>query len=331
MRSKIVATLGRPPTSDTAPATASSTCVNGIDLSDVYRDTRGYRGLPIKPINMNNVRFDEIGYWSEIKLDIVREYAQAYSTVMAKQECIRKYLYIDAFSGAGVHISKQTGEYIPGSPLNALNVQPPFGEYHFIDLDGDKAEHLRQLVGDNQNVFVYNEDCNSVLLHKVFSRAHFDDYRRALCLLDPYGLNLNWDVVQTAGRMKSVDVFLNFMVMDMNMNVLWKNPDSVSPAQVERMNSFWGDESWRSVLYRKPRDLLPGFDDLEEKLPNADVAEAYRKRLQDVAGFEHVPEPIPMRNTSGAVIYYLFFASQKEVAAKIVRDIFDKYRNKGRS
>jgi hypothetical protein len=57
-------------------------------------------------------RLDEIGYWSEIKLDIVSEYAQAYSTVLAKQQVIKKYLYIDAFAGAGVHISKQTGEYI---------------------------------------------------------------------------------------------------------------------------------------------------------------------------------------------------------------------------
>ena len=133
--------------------------------------------------------FDEIGYWSEVKLDIVRKYAQAYSTVMARQARIRKYLYIDAFAGAGVHISKQTGEFVPGSPLNALNVQPPFSEYHFIDLDGDKAEHLRNMVGDSPNMSVYNEDCNSVLLGKVFTRARYGDYHRALCLLDPYALN----------------------------------------------------------------------------------------------------------------------------------------------
>lgn len=31
------------------------------------------------------LRLDEIGYWSEVKLDIVRKYASAYSTIMAKQ------------------------------------------------------------------------------------------------------------------------------------------------------------------------------------------------------------------------------------------------------
>ena len=94
---------------------------------------------------MSEVQYDEIGYWSEIKLDIVREYAQAYSTVLTKRKEIRKHLYIDAFAGAGVHISKQTGEFVLGSPLNALNVRPPFTEYHFIDLDGDKAANLQKL------------------------------------------------------------------------------------------------------------------------------------------------------------------------------------------
>jgi three-Cys-motif partner protein len=75
---------------------------------------------------MGKLKFDEIGYWSEIKLDIVREYAQAYSTIMNAQKSIRKHLYIDAFAGAGHHISKATRQFVKGSPLNALLIQPPF-------------------------------------------------------------------------------------------------------------------------------------------------------------------------------------------------------------
>ena len=42
-----------------------------------------------------------------------------------------------------------------------------------------------------------------------------------------------------------------------------------------------------------------------------------------------VPEPIPMRNKTGAVVYYLFFASPNKTGAKIVKDIFNTYRNRG--
>jgi len=38
---------------------------------------------------MSASRFDEIGYWSEVKLDIVREYATAYSVILNKQQNIR--------------------------------------------------------------------------------------------------------------------------------------------------------------------------------------------------------------------------------------------------
>ena len=31
-------------------------------------------------------KYDEIGYWSEVKLDIIRKYASAYSTIMNKQK-----------------------------------------------------------------------------------------------------------------------------------------------------------------------------------------------------------------------------------------------------
>jgi hypothetical protein len=38
---------------------------------------------------------------------------------------------------------------------------------------------------------------------------------------------------------------------------------------------------------------------------------------------------MPMRNSRGAVVYYLFFASQKGTAEHIVVEIFSKYRSRG--
>jgi len=275
---------------------------------------------------MGNVKLDEIGYWSEVKLDIIKEYAKAYSVIMNAQHNIQKYLYIDGFAGAGVHISKQTKEYLPGSPLNALNVEPPFKEFHFIDLDGGRADVLRKLCVDYSNVKVYEGDCNDLLLQKIFPLAKYSDYRRALCLLDPYGLHLKWEVVFKAGQMKSIEIFLNFPVMDMNMNVFRRKPQKVDKSQLARMNAFWGDESWRNVAYTKTKGL---FGDMEEKATIEKVVKAYQNRLKEVAGFAYVPDPIPMRNLTGSVLYYLFFASPNKTGAKIVKDIFNNYKDRG--
>ena len=63
-------------------------------------------------------KLDQIGFWSEIKLEIIKKYASAYTSIMKNQTWCKGYAYIDAFAGAGKHISKRTGKMIPGSPLN---------------------------------------------------------------------------------------------------------------------------------------------------------------------------------------------------------------------
>jgi three-Cys-motif partner protein len=274
----------------------------------------------------SELKFDGIGYWSEIKLDIIRDYASAYSTILAAQKKPPLYhVYIDGFSGAGLHVSKTTKERIPGSPVNALNVNPPFREYHLIDLNPKKTAFLQELVGDRSDVHIYDGDCNSILLGQVFPQVRFDEYRRGLCLLDPYGLHLNWEVISAAGQMKSIDMFLNFPVADMNRNVIWRNPEGMRQSDLDRMAAFWGDDSWKQIAYTTERNLFG----LPEREDNETVAEGFRERLKKIAGFRHVPKPLAMRNTRGAVVYYLFFASQKPVASSIVEDIFKKYQERG--
>jgi three-Cys-motif partner protein len=137
---------------------------------------------------------------------------------------------------------------------------------------------------------------------------------------------VDWKVIETAGKMRSIEIFYNFMIMDVNMNVLRHNPDSVSAVQSARMDKAWGDHSWRDLAYRKERGL---FGDIEAKANNETVAAAFRERLKKVAGFRYAPDPIPMRNENGATIYYLYFASPNETGARIVGQIFNKYRDRG--
>lgn len=272
------------------------------------------------------IRFDEIGAWSELKLEVLRKYATAYSTILTKQERF-EHFYVDGFSGAGLHISKSTGERIPGSPRIALEIEPPFSRYFFIDLNGDKAAYLQESVGDRTDVEVIQGDCNEILLGHVFPQLGYADFRRALCVLDPYGLQLEWAVIQEAGRLGTLDLFLNFPVMDMNRNALWRNPGAIDSESRARMNRFWGDETWFDATYEQSRQLGLFADEAAWlKGTNEQVAEAFRQRLKQVAGFAHVARPLPMKNSKGATVYYLIFASRRPVATGIVDEIFDSYR-----
>ncbi len=289
-----------------------------------FRRHNGRVALPSNGEDDVKPGFDEIGVWSEVKLEIVRAYAVEYSKILAKQRL--KHIYIDAFAGPGVHLSRNTGEWVPGSPLNALAIQPPFKEFHFIDADGNRATQLKELAGNRPDVFTYEGDCNEILPSQVFPRAEYSDYGRALCLLDPYNIDLSWEVVALAGKMGSIEIFLNFMIMDMNRNVLLHNPEKVDPGRIAGMNRFWGDDSWRRVVYETSRNLF-GWE--EKVATNEVLVEAYHKRLREIAGFRYVPEPMPMRNSIGRTIYYLFFASPNATGKKIVEAIFNKYRDRG--
>ncbi|MBI5572874.1 MAG: three-Cys-motif partner protein TcmP [Desulfomonile tiedjei] len=270
--------------------------------------------------------YDRIGYWSEIKLDILRKYASAYSKIMQKNSL--HHVYVDAFAGGGRHFSLTSGELVPGSPQIALGIDPPFKEYHFIDLKETKIKSLREIAQDRADVHLYQGDCNSILLESIFPRIRYDQFKRGLMLLDPYGLHLNWEVIAMSAGMKSIEIFLNFPVADMNRNVLWTNPDRVDPRQRERLNAFWGDESWRGVAYTSQPGL---FGEIAEKTTNQEVVEGFRQRLLNVAGFAFVPQPLAMLNSQNAVVYYLFFASHNQTGEKIVADIFKKYRKGGQA
>jgi three-Cys-motif partner protein len=243
---------------------------------------------------------------------------------MSKQDWCKGYVYIDAFAGAGKHISRKTGEMILGSPLNALEVVPPFTEYYFIDLDEERAEVFTELAKENPNIHPYHGDCNKILLNEIFPKLGWGTFKRALCILDPYGLHLKWQTIKRAAELKTVDIFINFPMMDMNRNVLFVDISKADLEDIERMNDFWGDESWKDILYKEQKTLFGETHHIRIESYHT-LAKEFRKKLKK-AGFKSVPEPILMTNMKNGPLYYLYFASQKDVTNTIIKDILKKYK-----
>jgi three-Cys-motif partner protein len=193
-------------------------------------------------------------------------------------------------------------------------------------MNEQKTAHLESLCAGRKNVHIETGDASRYLIDKLLPSIRYKNYDRALCLFDPYGLHLEWRAMEMAGRSGAIDMFLNFPVMDMNRNAIWHNPGAVPEEGISRMNRFWGDESWHTAAYAEhPQGNLFGPPDLI-KQGNETIVEAFRDRLKKAAGFRFVPDPLPMRNSNNAVVYYLFFASQQRIAEKIIHEIFAKYR-----
>ncbi|MFZ5726591.1 MAG: three-Cys-motif partner protein TcmP [Pseudomonadota bacterium] len=97
------------------------------------------------------------GVHTQQKLDAVAAYLQAYVTVMQKQRF--KLSYVDGFAGSGASqaVSAEeeaqlleanlydSGAIVEGSPIRALNIDPPFDRYLFIDADPENVASLQSL------------------------------------------------------------------------------------------------------------------------------------------------------------------------------------------
>ncbi len=191
-----------------------------------------------------------------------------------------------------------------------------------IEEDPEKVALLRHLTRDRSDVQIHPGDYRAHL-PGLLDRCRYHDFARGLCFLDPYGLSVDYSLLKQIAALKTVEIFFNFMLVGVNRNVLWRmNPSKISPARKALMARVWGHDHWVDELYERQPTL---FGDVQKKVSNAQVVEAYRQRLL-AAGFAHVPQPIAMKNSRNAAVYYLFFCSPKAVAGDIVRDVFDKYR-----
>ncbi len=273
---------------------------------------------------------EAIGLWTEIKLQIIREYAAAYTTILKEQSWCRSYAYIDAFAGGGGFVSKEDRErLIPGSPLNALNVANKFTEYHFIDIDPEKIERLKQLTADRpefNTIHFYVGDANGKVAQEILPQFQYNSFKRALCILDPYGVDIEWTTIAAIGHIKTMDLYLNFPLMDINRNAARKVIELSDPNQGEKLTRIWGDDSWKELAYTVQERL---FDEpiLVKIKGNETLKQGFMGRLKNKAGFSYVPEPILMRNQQGGPLYFLFFAAHKPVAQSIAQDIFHKWGN----
>lgn len=271
---------------------------------------------------------EAIGQWTEIKLQIIREYAAAYTTILKEQPWCRGYAYIDAFAGGGEFVSKEDRErLIPGSPLNALNIQNKFTEYHFIDIDPQKIGRLRELTAERievSTIHFYIGDANVRVTQEILPHFQYNSFKRALCILDPYGVDIEWTTIAAIGQAKTMDVYLNFPLMDINRNAARKVIELSDPNQGEKLTRIWGDDSWKGLAYTVQERL---FDEprLVKIKGNETLKSGFMDRLKSKAGFSYIPEPILMTNQQGGPLYFLFFASHKPVAQAIAQDIFRKW------
>jgi three-Cys-motif partner protein len=203
------------------------------------------------------------GGWTQRKLDVLTKYLQAYTKIFKRNPRARFYSisYVDAFAGTGTlrrpalgglaeflpELQKNEKEFRKGSARRALEVEPPFDNYVFIEKDAKKCKELETISADfpNRNVKIINEDANGALL-KWCGKLN-PNRERAVVFLDPFGASVKWAVIAALGRTRAVDLWVLFPYVAINrMLVRNRRPPK---AWADRLTSVFGTTEWESRFY----------------------------------------------------------------------------------
>ena len=273
-------------------------------------------------------RSDDIGPWSQEKLDLLEKYLVAYAIIMNKQKksWLKAFHYIDAFAGSPYQFAKDLQDYIAGSSIRALQTVPHFDCLWFIELSPwriDKLNCLKEDYPDCQ-IKIYRNDCNQIIQKELVNTITLPSKQRGLIFLDPYGLQVQWDSIIALSEAGTFDVFINFPVMAITRLLPKKGlPDSKT---VNKIRKIIGDDEWLNIFYKEdPQMQIFGEDPqiVRSSVRANELALIYTKKLKKI--FSHVSDPIIMYNSKNSALYALCVASHKKTAININNSIFKNH------
>ncbi len=269
------------------------------------------------------------GDWTTEKLERVRKYLWAYTTIFNANPRAQKLhtIYLDAFAGTGYRNASNTRPkgilflegleednqaFLKGSARIALEVEPPFKEYVFIEQEKDYAIELDKLKTEFSSrrgriSVIGQEDANSYLLKWI--KATNWNSSRAVVFLDPYGMEVEWSVIEALGKTHAVDLWILFPLGVAVNRLLTKSgppPESWACA----LTRIFGTDTWQESFYPRHKVLtLFGEEEIQQKEADFDkIGRFFSDRLK--TAFTAVsPNPLALRNSKNNPLYLLCFAS----------------------
>jgi three-Cys-motif partner protein len=256
-------------------------------------------------MNSGQTGHDFGGDWTERKLKVLQAYLSFYTTVLDGFDT----WYVDAFAGSGsrsANISvgglfeerpiEEMEASFAGSATIALGCKPSFKHYRLIENNRGRFAQLTGLKSKfpNADIDCIRGEANGQL-RRFFSSSLWTrkgGSQRALVFVDPYGLDVEWQTLETIAATEKVDLWYFFNLEAVTRQMAW-NSGKVDSSKVECINRLFGTDAWRSVMYRPAAQGDLWAEPVDER--NGDkqaIGEYATKRFKEL--FSYVSEPIPL-------------------------------------
>jgi three-Cys-motif partner protein len=285
------------------------------------------------------------GDWTDEKLERVRKYLVAYATIMSHYKF--RYAYIDAFAGTGYRTNpkahgrpdndffpelaeEDTKEFIDGSARIALQVEPRFNRYIFIERNSKRFAELSKLKTDfpalADDIILVNSDANAYLKELCLKRNW--RYNRAVLFLDPFGMQVTWDTIAAIAKTQAIDLWILFP-LGVGVNRMLTRTGEISDAWRKKIDMMFGATDWYDAFYqpKAQNDLFGGEAPMIKVSDFDSIAQYFVKRLKtEFAGV--ADNPLPLFNSRNNPLFLLCFAAGNPkgapTAIKIAQDILGR-------
>lgn len=268
------------------------------------------------------------GFWSELKLSLLKDYLEAFTTASKGQS---RLVYLDAFAGQTLNVSRTTGTEFHGSARIALEVSdPPFTQLRYFELKPERARELEATLRRDypgRDIVVYPEDCNIAMMNALRDLENLR-WAPTFAFLDPDGMQLKWMTLQKIADHKKgyrtastkpefkVEMWMLFPSQGL-MRTLAHDPEKLRESDVRRASDLFGTEEWRAIHRLRVKNEIDGAEAADEYL------NLMRWRLEDVLGYDKT-HPLEVRNSIEGRMYHMILATDHPTGTKIITSLYNK-------
>ncbi len=283
------------------------------------------------------------GPWTQEKLQRIAKYLPAYTAIFNANEKARflRTVYVDAFAGTGYSVptarltdeaqlfpelqEPETQKFLKGSAQIALDTDPPFDHYIFVEKEPAYAAELARLKNLHFNsglsIEVVQGDAQEFL--PKWCRAQDWKKTRAVVFLDPYASQVDWATLKAVSE-GAVDLWLLWPIGQVINRLLTKR--QMPPEKwAQALTRAFGTEEWKTRFYADPSSSQMSMFEEENPEPKkiADfksIEQFFVERLEELFPFV-APNPLYLYNSQNTPLYLLCFASHNETARRIAQHI----------
>ena len=263
------------------------------------------------------------GFWTRYKLDLLREYLNAFTTASKRGGAL---VYLDLFGGEPENQERHTGTPIDGSARIALSTDaPPFTHLRFFEL-ASNARKLEAAIArefPNRNTRVYVGDCNTTIV-EALRDLHSDDVAWAptFAFIDPNGPHFTWALLTRLARHKpsrtktKVELWILFPDPLFARLLPARGDRRIRPEDDTAISEMFGTSDWHAIYDAKLREEITPTEAREE------YVDLMRWRLQEQLGYRWTHQ-LEIR-TETVPIYHMIFATDSEPGHKIMTSLYNR-------